>query len=193
MEEAIYLKMKRAMNNGMNLSERDWGVFRISDLFSLTTGANIDKSLLRKGTTPRITAKDTCNGIDSYTSELNINTYRTNKNCISVSFLGSVYYQPYRASYDMKIHSLVPKGITLNRYIGFFLATVLRIQFSKFSYGNQLSSTDLPKQNIMLPVCPDGTPDWAYMVQKSKYIEKKILLTYFNCKMPAPKSSEDTT
>ena len=36
---------------------------------------------------------------------------------ISVSFLGTVFYHPYKASLDMKVHSLKLKSKELNEYI----------------------------------------------------------------------------
>ncbi len=163
----------------LNLADRTWQKFKIEQLFTVSTGANVPKSKIREGTMPRITATDTCNGIDSFTVELCINAFRTNKNCISVSFLGSVFYQPYNASYDMKIHSLTLNDRTLTRYVGLFISTELRRQFQKFSYGNQLSSSDLPHQNILLPVTTDGVPDWdfmeAYMQQKEQQLLKPTI------------------
>ena len=159
----------------LKLTDREWRAFKIKHLFTLSTGANVSKTQLQKGYIPRITATDMCNGIDSYSAELDIKAYRTNRNCISISFLGSVFYQPYHASYDMKIHSLRLLKIELNQYIGLFLATELRRQFQKFSYGNQLSSSDLPQQKILLPVTSVSTPDWTFMEAYMKQKEQQIL------------------
>ncbi len=131
--------------------------------------------MLSNGDLPRISAKDTINGIAAFTSGKDLDIYRLNKNCVSVSFLGSVFYQPYLASYDMKIHSLTIDGMEMNRYIGLFIAVACKKQFNKFSYGDQLSSTDLPKQHLLLPVTANGTPDWQYMEAYMKYAEQVTL------------------
>ncbi|MBR8786260.1 hypothetical protein IX307_000563 [Bacteroides pyogenes] len=128
------------------------------------------------GIVPRISATDNNNGIDSFYTPIHSNSYRTNKECVSVSFLGSVFYQPYLASYDMKIHSLRLKGNkAISEHSGLFVATELRKQCSKFSYGNQVSSTDLPKQRLLLPIQADGTPDWTFMEAYMKQVEEELL------------------
>jgi len=160
----------------LNLADRKWSAFKVSDIFNVATGANIKSSSLSDGSIPRITAKDITNGISMFTTDSRQANFRTNKNCVSVSFLGSVFYQPYRASFDMKIHSLTIKDRPLNQYIGLFIVTECKKQFSKYAYGNQLSSTDLPKQKILLPLAADGvTPDWQFMETYMRQKEQEIL------------------
>lgn len=163
------------MSKKLKLTDREWSEFFIGSLFDVFTGANIPQKNLIVGTVPRISAKDNNNGIDSLYFPIESSAYRTNKECISVSFLGSVFYQPYEASYDMKIHSLRLKGNkAISEHIGLFVATELRKQCRKFSYGNQVSSTDLPKQRLVLPIGVDGTPDWAFMEAYMKQVEDEL-------------------
>ncbi len=159
----------------LNISDRKWMPFLVGDIFNISTGCNIPQKTFSEGNLPRISAKDTLNGITQFTSIKDTHLYRLNKNCVSVSFLGSAFYHPYLASYDMKIHSLRIKDRNMNRYIGLFIATECRRQFIKFSYGNQLSSTDLPKQRILLPVSEKGLPDWDFMENYMKEKEQNIL------------------
>lgn len=158
------------------LQDRQWAPFKISELFEIKTGANISKIFLDfRGQIPRITASATNNGIDSFTKETSVRNFRTNENCVSISFLGTCFYQPIKASYDMKIHSIKIKDRKLNKYIGLFIAFVCNREFQKFSYGNQLSSTDLPKQQILLPITVDGQPDWQFMEDYMREKEQQIL------------------
>ena len=157
----------------MKLTDREWKAFRIGDIMDISTGSNVSKGLIKSGNLPRITAKATENGVDGFTAPYI--RYRLNKNCVSVSFLGNAFYQPYEASYDMKIHSITIKGRELNRYIGLFLANQFNREFKKFSYGNQLSSTDLPKQNVLLPVTADEKPDYQFMEDYMREQEKELL------------------
>lgn len=165
------------MKSRLKLTDREWGTFGVGDLFEVSTGANISKKQLSEGTTPRITATDDNNGIESFTLPMiGCKSYRINRQCISLSFLGSVFYQSYIASYDMKIHSLRFKGNDpIPLYIGLFLSTELRKQCSKFSYGNQLSSKDLPRQKLILPITERLTPDWAFMEAYMKQLEEELL------------------
>lgn len=155
------------------MTNRKWAAFRVSDIFNISTGSLAAKSIIKDGNFPRITARSTDNGIDSFTQ---LNTlFRTNENCVSISFLGSCFYQPYNASYDMKIHSVTIKNRPLNRHIGLFLANQFNREFKKFSYGNQLSSTDLVRQHVLLPVAADGAPDWQFMEDFMRQKEQQIL------------------
>lgn len=164
------------MSKNLKLTDREWRVFSISSLFDVFTGANIPQKKLSIGIVPRISATDNNNGIDSFYTPIQSNSYRTNNECISVSFLGSVFYQPYEASYDMKIHSLRLKGNKgISEHCGLFVATELRKQCSKFSYGNQVSSTDLPKQKLLLPIQADGMPDWKFMEAYMKQEEERLI------------------
>lgn len=164
------------MSKKLKLTDREWRAFSISSLFDVFTGANIPQKNLSIGIVPRISATDNNNGIDSFYTPIQSNSYRTNKECVSVSFLGSVFYQPYEASYDMKIHSLRLKGNkAISEHYGLFVATELRKQCSKFSYGNQVSSTDLPKQKLLLPIQADGTPDWKFMETYMRQVEDELL------------------
>ena len=58
----------------------------------------------------------------------------------------------------------------MNKYIAEFLKVMIKMNTQHSSYGNQLSSTDLPNLRILLPVNEDGLPDWNYMERFSKTI-----------------------
>lgn len=175
----------------LKLTDREWADFYIKDIFQTYkgpkglqthTGAYVSKHLLSSGIMPRITVKDTLNGIDSFCYSTDKN-FRFFKNFISVSFLGSVFYHSYEASLDMKVHALVPLEIELNSYTAKFLISAIKNSITLLSYGNQLSSTDLPKVKFLLPINSDGLPDWQFMEDFMKQIERdKIatVLSYYN-------------
>lgn len=151
----------------MNNNDIKWKIFKIGDIFEtienqVPTGAYINKSDLKSGLIPRITVRDTNNGIDSYCESSNPN-FRVYENFISVSFLGSVFYHPYKASLDMKVHALILKEHTLNKNLAEYFKVIIRANTYNFSYGNQLSSKDLAKLRIILPINDDETPNYQYM------------------------------
>ncbi len=161
----------------LGFKDVEWRDFEISELFltfngtnglQTPTGSYIPKSNLIESKIPRITAKDTDNGIDGY-FESNHKNFRTFENFLSVSFMGSVFYHPYKASLDMKVHALIPKDFELNENLSLFFAHALKNNFKLFSYGNQLSSTDLAHQRVLLPIDEKGQPHYEYM---NKFIEK---------------------
>ncbi len=163
-------------NRKLCLEMVNWNEFNISEIFEIKTGGLVSKSKLQTGKFPRITAKDVNNGIDAfYNNIFENNNYRYDENFLSVSFLGSVFYQKHKSSLDMKIHSLKPKEVVLNRYLGLFLTLICRKQFIKYSYGDQLSSSDLPKVKVLLPVDKNGNPNWQFMEDYMRMQEMKLL------------------
>lgn len=149
-----------------------WKDFRIKDIFEtvkkgnkiqVPTGSSISiKELKEEGDIPRITVSGVNNGIiGNYYSESK--DFRIYNNFISVSFLGTVFYQKGFASLDMKVHCLKPKNIDLTENIALFLITVIKKGLSTFSYSDQISSTALPEMRIKLPITDAEEPDWNYM------------------------------
>ncbi len=162
----------------ITLQQCNWKAFRINDIFEVNTGANVSKKNMSNGVLPRITATDTNNGVDSFTGYSSNKNFRVFENCVSISFLGSCFYQPYKASYDMKIHNIIIKGRELNKYIALFIANQCKRTCSQVTYGNQMSSSDLQKQLIYLPSTPEGLPDYDYMEQYMREKERKLLNQY---------------
>ena len=152
----------------------NWRRFPVSDIFDVGTGGLCAKSELNDGTTPRITVSGINNGITGNYADIDSNNYRVEENLITFSFLGTCFYHPYRASLDMKVHSLKPRGISLNAYIGLFLVVVLTKTIMA-SYTDQMSSSDLKKQDILLPVNTNkGGPDWEKMEEITRPMYEKI-------------------
>ena len=162
----------------MELANREWKAFKIGDFFSISTGALLPKEVLKKGKNARLTATDNNNGVFDFYEKMEHKNYREVSNFISVSFLGSVFYHPYSASLDMKIHAVQIPNIELNRYIAGFLVFCFKRMASNYSYGDQLSSTDLPKKKILLPVNSKGEPDYAFMENYMRQKETELLKQY---------------
>ncbi|MDR1453530.1 MAG: restriction endonuclease subunit S [Candidatus Margulisbacteria bacterium] len=157
------------------LMDCKWKEFRIGDIFEVYTGSLLPKKELRSGKIPRITASETNNGVVGTFATSSHKNFRQLSNFISISFLGGVFYQPYLASLDMKIHAVKIKGKYLTKYTAHFLVTALHKTVAGFSYGDQLSSTDLPSKKILLPIDKNDQPDWQFMEDYMKQ-KKKVLI-----------------
>ena len=149
-----------------------WRIFRVEELFEtekigrkiqVPTGSWIASKNLMPGSTPRITVSGVSNGITGYYKDVDDANYRVYKNFISVSFLGTVFFEASRASLDMKVHCLKPLNIELNERVASFLVTMIKVALGSIEYSDQISSTVLPSLELMLPVDASGEPDWAYM------------------------------
>lgn len=164
---------------------REWGEFRVGELFKtqmkgkkiqVPTGANVPmQDMIKDGSTPRITVTGVNNGVFGLYDYCGKNSteYRVFRNFISVSFLGTVFYQEGEATLDMKVHCLQPNHITLNKYTGNFLVSAIKASLRESSYSDQISSTILPEMTIMLPKDKTGQPDWAYMEEYMRKVEEK--------------------
>lgn len=184
----------------------EWKEFRIKDLFEtqkkgnklqVPTGASVPvQDLLENGATPRITVTGSNNGIFGFYDYCgkNIADYRVFNNFVSVSFLGTVFYQEGDATLDMKVHCLKPKGITLNKYTGRFLVGAIRASLRESTYSDQISSSILPEMSIKLPATPNGDPDWTYMESYMANLETKVAesLTMLQAAKDAEKKKVDT-
>lgn len=170
------------MMSELKLTDRSWQCFSVKNIFDIFTGALLNKEIVDEGNIPRITATDLNNGIALFTSSISNKNFRTFSNFISISFLGSVFYQPYTVSLDMKIHGIRPKYIELNKYIAHFLIPLIKKFTFKYTYGYQLSNSVLESQKIMLPIDENGQPDWQFMEKFMRQIEQnkiQTLLKYY--------------
>lgn len=189
-----------------SLNSNLWKTFLIKDIFEtkkqgkkvqVPTGASVDKGkLIEGGKIPRITVTNVNNGIYGYYDcDEKEKNYRVYENFISVSFLGTVFYQPSKASLDMKVHCLKPLNFSLNVNIAHFLVTVIRKAIEERDYIDQLSSTVLPELEINLPIDTNGKLNIDYMENSVKKIRKKYEKIYKNLKNVAgikPKKLDTT-
>lgn len=146
--------------------------FKRGSKLQVPTGSQVAKTDLFEGKIPRISVSSVNNGIIGYFRS-NDKNYRVYNNFISVSFLGTVFYQESFASLDMKVHCLKPLHFSLNHYTGLYIVSIIRKQLSMLSYSEQISSSQLTDLMIELPVDQDGKINLQYMESKMKSIEDK--------------------
>lgn len=167
----------------MKIDIRKWKEFKISDLFitnkinnkiHVPTGSTVARGMLSEGNTPRVTVSNINNGISGYYADIDDSHYRVYENFISVSFLGTVFYQPIKTSLDMKVHCLQLKNVKLTPNTGLFLVSVIRKAIKKYAYADQLSSTLLPMIKIYLPVDTSLQPDYKYMEEYMTNLQNKV-------------------
>lgn len=161
-----------------------WEWFKICELFftekvgkniQVPTGASVKRTELSAGDVPRITVTGINNGIWGYFDKKCKNkNYRIYENFISVSFLGTVFYQSGKASLDMKVHCLKLLDRELNEYLAQFLVTCIKKSLKESKYSDQISSTVLPSIEIKLPVNKSGEPDFLYMEEYIKNLKIRV-------------------
>lgn len=177
----------------MNLNTKDWKEFVLGRLFTIKKGKRLTSADQENGNNNYIGAIDSNNGIANHIAQTPIH----NGNTISLSYNGSVgeaFYQkePYWATDD--VNALYSKYEGFNEAIGLFIATVLRQEKYKFSYGRKWTLDNMKITIIKLPVKhnEDGTiyidtskkysddcyvPDWQWMEKYIKSLHHKPLTT----------------
>ncbi|WP_095225670.1 restriction endonuclease subunit S [Helicobacter sp. 12S02634-8] len=134
-------------------------------MFEITTGSLL-KTNINVGAIPRVSVRNVDNGILGYFDTESIEEARHNENYISVNFFGNAFYQPYKSSLEMKVHCLKLKDRDFTQNSGLFVTSMLNKTFinESFSYGNQLSSSDLKNNSlhIQLPT-KNNAIDFEFM------------------------------
>lgn len=126
-------------------------------MFEIGTGSLLPAGDLVTGNIPRISAKSDSNGILGYFDTEDNLAARHSENFITVNFFGAdggVFYHPYIASVEMKVHTLKLPSIGFNSRTGNFIAAALSKSLNGFGYGSQLSSSKLKNSDykIQLPM-----------------------------------------
>ncbi len=162
-----------------------WQDFSLLDIFSLkATRSSIDKKNLTgiEGNVPYITRTDKNNGIDSFIGCQP--DYQTDKDGVITIGLDtqSVFYQQYEFYTGQNIQVLSNSNINL--YVASYLIPLIKIQLKKFNWGgNGATLGRLKKLRIMLPVTPDGSPDFKFMEEYMREKDQKIIHRYIEYRL----------
>lgn len=160
------------------IDTKNWQEFKITDIFDITKGERLVKTVRIKGEIPLITASSKKNGVVDF---IDFQTYKDKKklfsNVITIDMFFNVFYQQEIFFADDNIHCLkIKNNIELNNYIALFLISCLRKIKKKYDFGRQVRLKRLEKQNIKIPINKENKPDFTFMetfiksLPYSKYI-----------------------
>ena len=171
-----YKKSKQPFDATFKNSDanKEWYSFKLRDLFEIKKGKRLTKAAMVDGETPFIGAIDSNNGYRDFIAQ----KPNHRANTITVNYNGSVaeaFYQPkpFRASDDVNV--LYPK-FQLNRYIGLFITTLIRLEKYRFNYGRKWHLERMQTSTIRLPVNTNGDPDWEFMERYIKSLPYSVNL-----------------
>jgi len=158
----------------LNLNDKEWSVFPLTDIFVIKPGKRLTKSNMKTGVRPFIGATDSNNGITNYVSNTNISL---DKDILGVNYNGSVvetFYHPYECIFSDDVKRFKVKNGHGSRQVYLFLKTIIISQKSKYAYGYKFNEQRMSKQSILLPVVDSGAtnpePDWKFM---EDYIQER--------------------
>ena len=190
MKEAISrLERQLAENHAepVAFKGREWRAFFIEDLATIDSGIRLKKADMKAGETPFVGASEMENGVTGFVSNKNESR---DKDVLGVNYNGSVcysFYHPYEALFSDDVKRIKLKDRNAHsKYTLLFLSVAIAGQKEKYAYGYKFNSRRMKRQLLMLPVTPDGTPDWAFMSAYMQQLEQKMLreaLAYFKGKI----------
>ena len=189
MKEAISrLKRQLAENHAepVAFKGREWRAFKVSEIFpSIQRGKRIKRANHVEGDVPYVSASALNNGVDGFIG--NREGIRVFANCLSLANSGSVgsaFFHPYAFVASDHVTKLEREGA--DRYIYLFFPPVFSRMAERYGFNHEISDARITRERIMLPVTPDGTPDWAFMSAYMQQLEQKMLreaLAYFKEKI----------
>lgn len=159
----------------------NWKEFEIKDLFDILSGVGITKKEIfeHSGKLPAIQSGKEKNGCIGYIDEeyCKSKKYRiSNGMCLTVARSGSsgfVAYQPSKCVVGDSAKILQPK-FDANKERLIFLRVLLMVNMSKYAYIDKVTNDSYMNDKIKMPVLNDSKPDWAFMENYIRTIEKRI-------------------
>lgn len=176
-----YLKIDEKEHN--NHKPSAWMPFKIEELFHIYPGRRLTKSDMVMGNRPFIGATDSNNGVTNWVGN---NNDSLDKNVIGVNYNGSVgeaFYHPYECIFSDDVKRLHLKHVDNSKYIALFIKTCIVNQKKVFGYGYKFNGERMNRHSIVLPVTEKGIPDWDYMDNYMRRVEKRLLNDYINGKL----------
>lgn len=167
----------------MRLDDREYGTFKVSDLFDVKYGVNLELNACdecERGTENSVnfvarTAEN--NGVSSRVVVID-GVSPQKAGLISVAGGGSVLStflqsEPFYSGRDL--YTLEPKD-DISDEAKMFVITVIEQNKYRYSYGRQANKT-LPDLELRLPITQENRPDWQFMEDYIKSLHYKPLTT----------------
>lgn len=149
---------------------REWGEFRVGELFAQERGKEKAPKQNEPGDCPLIQETNNNNGFDRMVVPTKV--IKGNSITVSINYAQNVFYQA--DDFCASVNIAVLRNNHLNRYNSQFVCSVLRNAHQKFDYTSKISKELLNKEMIMLPVDKTGQPDWAYMEEYMRKMEERV-------------------
>lgn len=174
----------------LDLKNKEWGEFLFPEIFKIEKGFyNKKPDSTLNGTIPFLGATANNNGITEFYTLKSIEEasrlgFGKNEplekkifrgNCIAVTNNGSVghaYYQKVDFTCSHDINPLYLRKIDLNENLAKFLITTIEKQKVCFEYARKWRPMRMVKSKILLPITDQGKPDYVFMENYVRQLEK---------------------
>ncbi len=151
---------------------RNWKPFRLDALFDIVKGSRLTKKDMKEGNIRYIGATAFNNGITNYIGN-NEETHPAGT--LTVCYNGSIgqtYYQDKEFWATDDVNVLYPK-FQMSKYAALFIAPLIRAVGKNYAYIDKWKIEDMKNSIIYLPIGNNNQPDWEYIEQYMKSIEKQ--------------------
>lgn len=165
MEEDICLRRGR-----LELINREWRLFKLSDYFIVRRGGRLTENNRVLGKRPLVTAGFNNSGISGFIGNIDQEIFP--KDTITIDMFANAFFRNYEYSADDNI--LVLMNPELSPEVKLFITSIFD-STNQFSYGKQYRLNNFKRQKIMLPSNSNGSPDFEFMEQYIKFMEKRVL------------------
>lgn len=153
---------------------REWGEFRVGELFdAFLSKDDIQPKAIVEGNTPLVSSGKENNGIIACIDNKNARLWEANT--LTVDMFGKVFYQgqPYYAVSHGRVNILMPRMPMTKHCMQFIGCAIERVTTDKYAFSEMCTGTKLLKDVILLPKDETGQPDWAYMEEYMRKVERK--------------------
>lgn len=158
---------------------REWGEFRVGELFEVKISKSVDKGGLEfaeDGEYDFIGRTPLNNGIQGRLNKLKFEANQEGTYSIAQIGMHVCQYRERKWYASQNIFVLTPfaeKSYKANKFIATIITRYLDCAYGEDTYATYPTAKTLPHLKIKLPVDKTGQPDWAYMEEYMRKVEEK--------------------
>ena len=163
-----------------NVDTREWGEFRVGELFEVKISKSVDKGGLEfaeDGEYDFIGRTPLNNGIQGRLNKLKFEANQEGTYSIAQIGMHVCQYRERKWYASQNIFVLTPfaeKSHKANKFIATVITRYLDCAYGEDTYATYPTAKTLPHLKIKLPVDKTGQPDWAYMESHMANLETKV-------------------
>lgn len=174
---------KPEMRGGGDLINKQWGEFFVEDIFdTIQRWKRLKKQDHIEWKIPYISSTATNNGVDAYIA--NTENIRKFNYCLTLANSGSIgatFYQPF--SFIASDHVTKLENKLFSKYIYLFISTKLQKLGDKYSFNREINDKRIKREKMLLPIDDNYQPDYDFMDQYMRQIERRQIKKYIERKI----------
>ena len=164
-----------------SLNSKTWKPFLLKNLFTFDAGKCSQSNRLQKmeNGIPYIAATNRNNGVADFVKPVEKFISKGNALAFVCDGEGSMGYSFYKFENSIATSNIIfGYSPNINKYTASFMSTVADKVRGKYSYNYKRRFLRLQRETLMLPVDEKGEPDYFYMENFMRRIEKNLLKLY---------------